>query len=129
MILKINQKQIESVLKLDAPQRYAHCLKRIADCEEAWGLYQDGWALAGDEGGNKIFPLWPAEEYAALCAVELWESYKPEPIPLAELTEELLPSLEKEDILLGVFYTPENKGVVVTTEEFVNHLNYELSRY
>lgn len=129
MTLSINQKQLEAVLKTDAPKRYKYFMRLAADQKEVWGLWDDGWALAGDEKGSQIFPLWPAEEYAKLCSIDIWSSYKPEVISIEELKEDLLPRLEQDGILLGIFYTPNNKGVVVDVGEFTKHLDFELSRY
>ena len=50
--MKINQKQIDAVLKLSGAERYQHFVKKIADWEEVWGLYQDGWALLETENNK-----------------------------------------------------------------------------
>lgn len=57
---KINQKQIEAVLALPAAKRYDHFIKLVADWQELWGLYNDGWAMAATESGEPVFPMWPA---------------------------------------------------------------------
>jgi len=129
MTLKISQKQIESVLKLDAPKRYMYSIKRIADQEEIWGLYNDGWALAADEGGNVVFPLWPAKEYAQLSAHENWNGYEPEPISLDDLINALLPRLMKDHIQPSIFYTPADKGIVLDASALIDDLNKELENY
>ncbi len=129
MKLKINEKQIEAVLKLTPEARYKHFMKRIAGTEEVWALYDNGWALVGDDQERQIFPLWPAEEYAKLCASEIWKGYKPALLPLEEVIEELLPTLKKDGIWIGVFYGLDGKGVVVDTEKFIKDLDDELSWY
>ena len=127
--MKINQQQIDSVLLLPGRERYDHFIKTVVDWEEAWGLYQDGWALAETEENEKVFPLWPAKEYAELCAKDIWEGYKVKKISLEELGEELLPSLEEDGIFPGIFYTPLDQGVVITVEEFISDLNEEVEMY
>ena len=125
----MNPKQIEAVLKLTAPKRYDHFIKVVADREEAWGLYNDGWALAGADDGQQVFPLWPRSEYAEMCAVGDWSEYTAKEIELEVLLEGLLPSLKERGTILGVFYTPEDKGVLPELEVFEQDLRTELKRF
>lgn len=77
--MKINDKKLQSVIALPAPKRYDHFIKVVADQEKIWGLYKDGWALAEtDDDNSSVFPMWPAKEYAVLCAVGDWAGYEPE---------------------------------------------------
>jgi hypothetical protein len=126
---KISEKQAEAILRLDPIERYKHSIKTIADWEEAWGLYNNGWALAGDEEKNQFFLLWPAKQYAKLCAEKEWEGYEPKAISLQYLLDDLLEHLKKENINLAIFYTPENQGITSTAEQFEEHLKKELEQY
>ncbi|MBP9868146.1 MAG: DUF2750 domain-containing protein [Alphaproteobacteria bacterium] len=67
--MKVNPKQMEAMLALPDIKRFEHFIKIIADWQEVWGLYQGGWALAAADDGTTVFPLWPAKEYAQVCAV------------------------------------------------------------
>lgn len=125
----LNKKQIETIILLDGPKRYSHFIKRIVDWEEVWGLYDDGWALASTDDGVHIFPLWPAQEYAALCANENWQGYNPEVIKLADFMDYLLPKLKEDGVLLGVFYTPTDKGITPSVDQLLSDLNEELANY
>jgi hypothetical protein len=126
--MRINQAQIEAVLALPGPRRYAHFIKVAADQGCVWGLYADGWALAGSDEGGAVFPLWPAAEYAGLCAVAEWSGYEPRQIDLDDLLENLLPSLRERDTGLGIFYTPDDKGVLPTLDQFEHDLRDELAK-
>ncbi|MGH9765174.1 MAG: DUF2750 domain-containing protein [Blastocatellia bacterium] len=121
--------QIRAILALPGPKRYEHFIKQVADSQQAWGLYKDGWALAASDDGTPLLPLWPAEEYAALCAVSDWAGYVPSRIPLDELTTELLPGLERDRILPAVFFTPDDRGVIPRIEELLGDLDEELRHY
>ncbi|WP_291987856.1 DUF2750 domain-containing protein [Luteitalea sp.] len=127
--MTLTQKQIAAVIALPGPERFEHFVKTVADREEAWGLFQDGWALAEDDNGTPVFSLWPASEYAEACAVSEWEGYEPRPIPLDELLDELLPQLETDGVLPAVFSTPQSLGVNPTVAELTNALQAELERY
>jgi hypothetical protein len=126
---RLPSKQIESVLLLPAPKRYEHFIKQVVDWEEAWGLYSDGWALAGADEGEKVFPLWPAKEYAALCATGQWSTYSPKAIPLDDVLEALLPRLDSDRVLVGVFYTPADTGITVAARQLLEELRAEAARY
>ena len=65
--MALNPKQIAAVMALPGPRRFEHFIKVVADRQQVWGLYDDGWALAGTDDGAAVFPFWPAEEYALAC--------------------------------------------------------------
>lgn len=125
----ITQKQIDAVTALPGPKRYEHFVKVVADWEEVWGIYQDGWALAATGDGQQVFPLWPAKEYAQLCAEKEWAAYVPKSITLQDLMDELLPNLKADDVLPGIFYTPSDNGVTPTVNHILADLGDELKRY
>jgi hypothetical protein len=121
--------EMEAVLRLDGPSRYAHFVKRVVDEEVAWVLWHDGWALMADTDGQSVFPLWPAREYAQMFAVGKWECFSVEEIPLADLLDELLPKLADRKMAPGVFPTPTGKGVVPTAEELISAMRAEMLKY
>ncbi|MBJ7553940.1 DUF2750 domain-containing protein [Marinomonas spartinae] len=127
--MKINAKQIESVIALAGSERYKHFVKVVADWEEVWGLYQDGWALASTDDGQTVFPLWPAKEYAQLCSDKEWSGYEPESFSLEDFMGELLPNLKDDGVLPGIFYTPSDKGVTPAVDQLLADLNEELENY
>ncbi len=124
--LKINPKQVEAVLALPGIKRFEHFIKVIADRQEVWSLYQEGWALAASDDGTTVFPLWPAEEYAQLCAENEWKGYAPRSITLSEFKDVLLPKLKKGAVLPGVFFTPSSKGLTPSPDELRAALDAEL---
>lgn len=126
--MRISQKQIESVLKLDANGKYNHFIKRVTNTMEVFALYQDGWALASD-GEHPVFPVFPAKEYAELCANGEWAGYEVIMIPLDEFMNELLPKLKKANTLIGIFYSPNGSSTTPKIEQVIGDLNIELKDY
>jgi hypothetical protein len=120
---------MEAVLRLDGPERFKHFVKRVADSERAWGLWADGWALMENDDGTKVFPLWPAREYAELHRNGNWAGYEAREIEVDELLEELLPRLADAVTLPGVFPTPAGKGVTPSPAELAQALREELAKY
>jgi len=93
------------------------------------GLWNEGWAGGADESGRSTFPIWPACEYALLCAVETWTGYERTEIPLADLVNGLLPKLLNDGVHPSVFRTPEGNAVFPTIPQLIADLKNEMSRY
>ena len=108
-----SEEELQAVLRLEGPARFEHFVKRVVDEERAWGLWREGWAMMARDDGAKIFPLWPAREYAEQLRTGEWSTYESAEIPLQDLLKELLPQFEVRDVYPGVFPTPGGKGVVV----------------
>lgn len=126
---KISEKQIEALLKLDGPSRYDHFIKHVVDCEQAWGLYDDGWAMGADDDETPTFPFWPAKEYAILCATGVWSRYEPAEIPLDELVDVVLPQLKDEGVIPSIFRTPEGQAAMPSVDQLLADLRNEMTRY
>jgi hypothetical protein len=109
--------RLQAVLELPPSRRHAWFLQRVREAGEVWGLYAEGWALAFDDDGRDVLPLWPTADSARLCATRLWEGFEPRSIPLTELMEQLLPELAQEGIPVGVFFTPTGEGWPVMAAE------------
>jgi hypothetical protein len=129
--MKPSNKEIESVSALSSDKRYTYFIKKVADWEECWGLYEDGWTLLGDEEGNIIFPLWPSAEYAQACATKNWTTCKPKSICLDELIDNILPELMKENKSIAAFivHADHFHAITVTANKLLNDLKDECSLY
>ena len=69
----LNDKEFESILRLQGAKRYEHLVSRVSDWEAVWGLRgDDGWCAAADGDGHSAFPIWPHPRYAQRCAVDDW---------------------------------------------------------
>lgn len=127
--MKISSKQMDAVLRLSGAARFEHFVKVVADRQEAWGLYDGGWALAATDDGTPVFPLWPASEYAEICAEKEWTGHVPRSMTLVDLVDLLLPRLRADGVLPGVFSTPSSKGVTLSCDELRAALDAELAKY
>lgn len=118
-----SQDRMQAVLRLPAARRYAYFLQRVAESGEVWGLDGEGWALALDDAGRDVLPLWPTPEFAAMCATRLWSGFQPRAIKLHVLLENVLPQLEEEGMPVGIFFTPEGQGHPVSARELIDALS------
>ncbi len=126
----INEKEFQAVLALPDTRRYEYFVKRVADREEVWSLWNDGWLLAGDDQGNEIVPVWPHPTFAEACALEEWADSQPRAVEISAWLERWLPGMARDGRLVAVFPTPTvRSGVVVPPERFRDDLLEELSRY
>ncbi|GAA5497565.1 hypothetical protein Rhal01_03761 [Rubritalea halochordaticola] len=119
---QVHPKELEEVIKLPAPDRYQYFINTVVDWEEAWGLYDDGWAMSASENGDRVFPLWPARAYAEACVEGEWSGYSAEVITLEDLLVGLLPQLVEDGVFPGVFFTPDQGSVDVKAEQLRNDL-------
>jgi hypothetical protein len=87
-------------------ERYRQFLETAASEHKVYGLWRDGWALAKDEEGGLVFPLWPGEEAAKMGAVGPWKGFEPEEIPVEDLLDQLLPQLARDKVSPSVFPLP-----------------------
>ena len=118
--------EITSVLLLDDPNRYRYCVKKAADEEQLWSLWQEsGWALAGDDAGREVVPVWPHERFASMCANGLWAGCQPKAIDIRAWLGCWIPGMEKDARLVAVFPTPQRKGAVVEPRRFEADLREE----
>ncbi len=124
-----NAKQIEAVLKLPAPKRYSHFIKKVVGWGKMWGLYSDGWAMSEAPNGAPVLPLWPEREYAERCINGEWLTYEPRAIELEEVFNRMTPMLRERGILPGVFFSPEIGSIDCTLDQLEADLRAEMDKY
>lgn len=124
----MNQKEFEAVVKLPASKRYEYFIKKVADFEEVWGLFDEGWAISQDDNGNTLIPFWSKKEFAQHCAIADWKNYLPKKIDLDEFINEWLPGMKKDGYKPSIFWN-NNDSAVLEIETLLEDLNTELENY
>ncbi|GGJ94756.1 hypothetical protein GCM10007063_16610 [Lentibacillus kapialis] len=124
----MKNEEIKAVSNLPAPKRYEYFIKKVADFEEVWGLFEDGWAISEDENGSPLFPFWPKKEFANLCAIHEWNGYRPKKIDLEEFIEEWLPGMDADGIRPSIFWN-NTDSAVLETHTLKLDLEEELNNY
>lgn len=126
----INKKKVENILSLPNQDRYDYFIRKAADFEEVWSLYNEGWALLDDSNGNELIPFWPEEVFANLCATDQWQSYKPRSIDMESFLTKWLPGMEKDGKNVSIFYlSKDNKGIITIPKDLIIDLQKELEQY
>lgn len=125
----MNDKEFLAVTMLPGAKRYEYFIKKVADNEELWGLYNDGWAMAADDAGREMIPFWPMKEFAEACRSNDWRDYNPELIDLNKFMDSWIVDMSNDGLLAAIFYTKDDRGVVLEPEKLLKDLNAELENY
>ena len=126
----LNDKEFESILKLQGAKRYEHLVSRVSDWEAVWGLRgDDGWCAAADGDGHSAFPIWPHPRYAQSCAIGDWGEGVPTAIAVQAFADEWLPNMAQEGLLIAVFPTPSDAAVFVSPLQLQAALREALDQY
>jgi hypothetical protein len=122
-------KKIENLMNLSEKEKYNYFIRKVVDFEEIWGLYNNGWALLGDEKNNQVCVFWPEKELAELCAIGKWNGYEACVIDLNDFLEKWITGMEKDNFLVSIFYNNQSMGKTVLPQQLRNDLIKELEQY
>lgn len=130
MSVNVNDQELESVLKLPPPKRYQYFLGKITDWNELWSIGDEhGWGLMGDDSGQELIPVWPAQCYAALACVGKWQSRSPRSISLKDWLNKWTPGMIADGRRVAVFPLPNDRGIVVEPSKLQRDIEVALSAY
>jgi hypothetical protein len=121
-------KKIANVINLSAEDRYDYFIRKVADFEEVWGLFDNGWAMLGHVD-EKTLALWPEKAFAEICINTVWKTYRPKKILLNDFLQKWLPGMDSDGTKAAVFFTPKEKGIIVPSKKLLANLNDELQQY
>jgi hypothetical protein len=126
--MNLRPKEVQSVIQLSGLERYRYFIKKVADANEVWGLWDDGWAMGVTNTNQSTIPIWPAREYADLCRIGDWNHYVPKAMDLAEFMNDFLPRLIRDNVRVSIFDTPSEASVLIRDDELMADLKEELSK-
>jgi hypothetical protein len=129
--LEISDKEFEALNKCTPEVRYQYTLKRIADAEAIWLLWndEDGIVIqAYDE--ECLLPMWSSREYAQAFCVGDFKDCKCKAVTLDYFVEYVVDVINEDNLLIDVFPTQqEGRGKVVDLNTFAEDLNKYLEDY
>jgi len=130
MSYKVNDKEFEVVVSLEAKARYNYFVKKVCDWQEIWSIGdKEGWALLGDNREHECVPVWPAKRYAEAFCTGQWKDQKPRAIHLSEWMNKWTPGMIADNRYVAVFPTTNGKGVVINPGQLMESLERELIKY
>ncbi|MBB5368806.1 MULTISPECIES: DUF2750 domain-containing protein [unclassified Janthinobacterium] len=124
----MHPEKIRQVTQLPVQQRYAYCVRKVADTQEVWGLYDAGWATA-EAGGKVSIPFWPEAAFAQACATGDWEHFQPCAIALDDFLNKWLPGMASNDQLASVFPVPHGSASIAAPADLLADLRDEVRLY
>lgn len=109
--------------------RNLYFVRKVADFEIVWSLFEDGWAMVADDNEQKAIPFWPEKELAELCAKGEWRNYHSKQIKLDDFLLKWLPGMIKDGLSVAIFPTPSDKGVILSPTKLLSLLEDEVKQY
>lgn len=127
----ISKKEFEAVTSLSPEKRGTYLMKRIADTEEVWVLFneKDGYALNMEDDGTQSFPVWPFKEFADTWIEGEFSKFSSVKVDVYKFKDEMVPKLLVNGIRLLLFPAANEYGCLMNAGEFIVALNKELSEY
>lgn len=125
----MHPKQFESVRGLRPSERYSYFVRKVADSEQLWSLYDDGWAVMADDDGTQVYPFWPEREFAESLATGPWASYVAKSVSLDEFLDKWIQGMADNGIRPAIFPIVKGKGVVVEPSRLAEDLKAETQQY
>lgn len=124
----VNGREFANVTHLEPSARYEYFIKRVADWQELWGLWKDGWAMMGDSEGGELVPVWPHRLYAEALAHGDWLGYAPKNISLSDWMDKWIPGMIRENQSVAVFPVIEGPTTTVAPLRLKQDLEEELDK-
>jgi hypothetical protein len=126
----MNNKELESIIKLDPQKRYSYFIKRVSDLEKIWVLYSDDLGFAvNDVNQKKYLYLFPFEEYAKHFQKEenSFLEFTTKEIDLYLFKDELIPKFKKKDVYSAfVFPVPNGFGYNISFDNLIRDIDNEI---
>jgi len=127
--MKLTDKEIESVIRLDSEKRFEYAIKRIADNESLYSAkFSDGDYAIIPCNNTYLFPIWSACQYCERCIdVNTMQCVE---ISLDEFVNEIIDLISSNGWKLAVFpLSNGDSGKITTLNEFCESLKSALEDY
>lgn len=127
--MKLTDKEIESVVRLDSEKRFEYAIKRIADNESLYSAkFTNGDYAIIPCNNTYLFPVWPTCQYCERCIdVSTMQCVE---ISLDQFVNEVIDLISSNGWELAVFPIPNGDyGRITTLSEFCESLKSALEDY
>ncbi|WP_158091427.1 MULTISPECIES: DUF2750 domain-containing protein [unclassified Pseudomonas] len=124
----MHERKLRNLLALGPEERLDYFVRKLVDFEQAWGLYDSGWATSACDAGEAV-PFWPEAALAESCATGAWAGFSARPIALDEFRGRWLPGLQADNRACQVFPVPTHPGVLISPDDLAGLIHDELDQY
>lgn len=127
--MKLTDKEIESVVRLDSEKRFEYAIKRIADNESLYSAkFTNGDFAIISCDNNYLLPVWPAYQYCERCIDA--STMQCVEISLGQFVNEIIDLICSNGWELAVFpLSNGDYGKITTLSEFCESLKSALEDY
>ncbi|GAA3536629.1 DUF2750 domain-containing protein [Zobellella aerophila] len=99
-------------------ERFNHFVARVCEHQELWILTDEhGCMMLTSDDDEDCIPVWPHADYARDWARDDWSHCTPEALSLQVWLARWVPGMEEDELLVAVFPTLDETGVVVEPRE------------
>ncbi|AEY00973.1 hypothetical protein GU3_06085 [Oceanimonas sp. GK1] len=128
MSYSLTEQDKATVLALGDDERFNHFVNRVCEQEEIWILTDEhGCMMLTTDDDEDCIPVWPHADYAKDWAVGDWKDCTPEAISLNVWLKRWVPGMTDDELLVAVFPTADETGVVVEPYELKDALDRKKS--
>jgi hypothetical protein len=110
---KISKEEQEWALNQPNLKRYEYFIQKIIEYNEVIALFNDGWAVQGDNHNHFYFPLWPNEVFATKFTTDNWSKYKATKISLHDFIQDYIPKYVEKGIKFSIFPTFSHRSMII----------------
>jgi hypothetical protein len=105
----------EEVWALNQPnlKRFEYFIQKVIENKEVVALYNEGWAVQGDNHNHFYFPLWPNEVFANQFATDNWSKYYATKISLKDFLDNYIPKYIEKGIKFSIFPTFSHRSMII----------------
>lgn len=104
--------------QLNDDERFNYFVNKAHEHQEVWILTDEhGCMMLTTEDEEDCIPVWPHADFAKEWAVGDWSQCRAEAISLAVWHSRWAPGMEEDELLVAVFPTNDESGMVVDPRE------------
>lgn len=126
--LLVNPNKITNLIALSPEERYLYFVRKVADFEEVWGLFSEGWAMV-EVDSQQAIPFWPERVLADLCCTSSRANYQVRRIALDAFMNKWLPGMKNDGLAVVVFPLTDGKGIAIAPDDLLSALEQERAQY
>lgn len=117
MSYSLSRKEFHSVAGLGAEDRFDYFVEAVIDSGRVWTLGRDEGTVLMSFEGEDCLPVWPHPDFAEQWISGDWSDCRPLSIDMPAWLERWLPGLHEDGVVLAVFPSTEEEGMVIAPEE------------
>lgn len=122
MTIALTAQEIKSIEQKNSQNRYQYFLKEVIKNQKIWLLIDEYGSVMLNSEDEDCVPVWPNKEFALSWATDEWAHCTTSEISLTQWHELWTPGLEDDELLIVVFPTQKDEGLIHFPYDFDSEL-------